>query len=237
LAVTTGASDDNARIRDQIDFYRAQARQGPPIGTHEAMPDELIAFLRAPIGAHGATTDELIRNYCPLSSYCLELASGAGRWTGPLLNVCERITAVDTSPEMHAINRALNGDTRVEYVDANIFDYQPNAVYELVFAGFWLSHVPQSRFRAFWSMLERAVAPGGRVVMVDDGVRDAHGVAKFAEDASGTDANRRLPDGRKVTIVKNAYAPSELEALLADLGWKAEVSLLTPVVYVVVANR
>jgi hypothetical protein len=101
----------------------------------------------------------------------------------------------------------------------------------------WLSHVPQSRFSAFWSMLEKAVAPGGRVVMVDDGVRDTHGVARFAEDASGTDANRRLPDGRKVTIVKNAYAPSELEALLADLGWKAEVSLLTPVVYVVVANR
>ena len=73
--------------------------------------------------------------------------------------------------------------------------------------------------------------------MVDDGVRDTHGVARFAADASGTDANRRLPDGRKVTIVKNAYAPSELEALLADLGWNAEVSLLTPVVYVVVANR
>jgi len=86
-------------------------------------------------------------------------------------------------------------------------------------------------------MLEKAVAPGGRVVMVDDGVRDTRGVARFGEDASGTDANRRLPDGRKVTIVKNAYAPSELEALLADLGWKAEVSLLTPVVYVVVANR
>ena len=151
----TGASDDNARIRDQIEFYRAQARQGPPIGAHEAMPDELIAFLHAPIGAHGATPDELIRTYCPPSSHCLELGSGAGRWTGPLLNVCERITAVDTSPEMHAINRALNGDTRVEYVDANIFGYQPNTLYELVFAGFWLSHVPQSRFRAFGRCLRK----------------------------------------------------------------------------------
>jgi demethylmenaquinone methyltransferase/2-methoxy-6-polyprenyl-1,4-benzoquinol methylase len=232
--MASGSSDDNARIRDQIHFYREQAGQFPAMGAHDAA---LQASAYFQVFLEGLGPDDFIRKYCPPSPRCLDLAAGAGRWTGPLLNVCERITAVDVSPEMHAVNRERNGDARVEYIEANIFDYQPTALFELVFAGFWLSHVPLSRFGAFWSMVEKALAPGGRVVMVDDGVRDTDGVARFAEDASGTDANRRLPDGRTFRIVKHAYAPSELEALLANLGWTAEVSLLTPVVYVMVAHR
>lgn len=47
---------------------------------------------------------------------------------------------------MLAINRAFNGDARVEYVEADLFEYVPNTLYDLVFAGFWLSHVPEARF-------------------------------------------------------------------------------------------
>jgi len=151
--------------------------------------------------------------------------------------VCERITAVDTSPEALAINRARHGTTRVDYVEANLFEYGPATRYDLVFAGFWLSHIPRRRFASFWSMLADALTPEGRVVMVDDGIRDARGAANFADDPTGRDEKRRLPDGRAFTIVKNAYAPAELEALLADLGWTAEVVPLTRVVYVVVAHR
>ena len=85
-------------------------------------------------------------------------------------------------------------------------------------------------------MVADALAPDGRVVMVDDGVRDAEGVARFASDPSGTGPSRRLPDGREFTIVKVAYAPDELEALLADLGWAAEVTLLSLESYVLVAH-
>jgi hypothetical protein len=144
---------------------------------------------------------------------------------------------VDASPEMHARNRARNGDTRVEYVVANLFDYQPPLQYDLVFAGFWLSHIPPARFASFWAMIAEAHAPGGRVVMVDDGIRDAQGVSRFASDPTGAGAQRRLPDGREFTIVKVAYAPEELEALLSELGWIAEVTLLSPVSYVLKARR
>ena len=223
--MASGSGDDRT-IRDQIEFYREQARLAPLyLGSSGAAPED-----------YERGTADLVRAYCPQSVRCLELASGAGRWTEPLLGVCQHITAVDSSPEMHAFNRARNGDARVEYVEADLFAFQPDDRYDLIFGGFWLSHVPQSRFTAFWAMLERALAPDGRVVMVDDGIRDADGVVRFAADATGTDANRRLPDGRHFTIVKNAYAPSELETRLADLGWTAQVSLLTPVVYVVVAH-
>jgi hypothetical protein len=138
---------------------------------------------------------------------------------------------------MHARNRERCGDARVEYVGANIFEYQPVDRYDLVFAGFWLSHVPPARFEPFWSMVAGALAPNGRVVMVDDGVRDADGEPRYASDSTGSDANRRLPDGRAFRIVKVAYAPDELEARLADLGWTAKVTLLTPVTYVLEASR
>lgn len=221
---------DDARIREQIEFYREQARQLATLGLPDRAPDELAS----------ATLGELIGfvdSYCPPSSRCLELASGFGRWTRPLLHVCQQVTAVDASPEMHKINRALNGDARVEHVEADLFEYVPKALYDLVFAGFWLSHVPETRFAPFWAMVARALAPNGCVVMVDDGIRDADGEPRFADDPTGTDAHRRLWNGQEFNIVKNAYNPSELESLLADLGWSAVVTPLTREVYALVARQ
>lgn len=213
------SDNDETLIRDQIAFYRERAPQYPQtMGAGAALADWVIA-------------------YCPVSMHCLELASGSGLWTRPLLRVCERITAVDSSPEMHARNRARNGDIRVEYVEANLFDYRPPGQYDLVFAGSWLSHVPPGRLPSFWAMVADALAPDGRVVMVDDGIRDAQDVSRFASDPTGSAAERRLPDGRQFTIVKVAYSPEELEALLTRLGWIAKVTMVNPVSYVLEVHR
>jgi hypothetical protein len=213
------SDNDETSIRDQIEFYRERA----PLYPQTIGPDDAV--------------DDWVLAYCPASMHCLEPASGSGLWTRALLRVCQRITAVDASPEMHECNRARNGDTRVEYVVANLFDYRPHAQYDLVFAGFWLSHVPPARFPSFWSMVADALASDGRVVMVDDGIRDAEGVSRFASDPTGAGATRRLPDGREFTIAKVAYAPEELEALLGELGWIAEVTPLSPVSYILDAHR
>jgi demethylmenaquinone methyltransferase/2-methoxy-6-polyprenyl-1,4-benzoquinol methylase len=222
--------NDDELIREQIEFYRQEALQMAALGLTDIAPDELFS---AALG----TLTGVVESYCPPSSRCLELASGWGRFTRPLLQLCEHLTAVDASAEMHAINRAFNGDARVEYVETDLFAYVPKARYDLVFAGFWLSHVPETRFGPFWNMVARALAPGGCVVMVDDGVRDSDGVPRFADDPTGRDAHRRLWDGQEFTIVKNSYDPSELERLLGDLGWNAVVTLPTPEVYVVVARK
>jgi Methyltransferase domain len=221
---------DVAQIREQIDFYRQEARQLATLGLTDMAPDELAS---AALG----TLTGVVESYCPPSSRCLELASGWGRFTRPLLQLCQQLTAVDASVEMHEINRALNDDARVEYVEADLFEYVPKDRYDLVFAGFWLSHVPETRFEPFWDMVGTALAPNGCVVMIDDGICDSDGVPRFADDPTGSDAHRRLWDGQEFTIIKNAYNPAGLEHLLSDLGWSAEVSPLTPEVYVVVANR
>jgi demethylmenaquinone methyltransferase/2-methoxy-6-polyprenyl-1,4-benzoquinol methylase len=221
---------DDSRIREQIEFYRQEARQLATLGLTEIPPDELAP---AALG----TLSGVVESYCPPSQRCLELASGWGRFTRPLLQRCQRLTAVDASAEMHAINRALNGDGRVEYVEADLFEYVPKARYDLVFAGFWLSHIPEARFGTFWNMVATAIAPDGCVVMVDDGIRDSDGMSRFADDPTGSDAHRRLWDGQEFTIVKNAYNLSDLEFLLGDRGWNAVVTPLTPEVYVVVARQ
>ena len=230
VAISGGSVNDEAQIREQIDFYRLEARQLATLGLTDMAPEDLAS---ATLG----TLAGVVESYCPPSSRCLELAAGWGRFTRPLLQVCQQLTAVDASGEMHAINRALNGKAAVEYVEANLFEYVPEKRYDLVFAGFWLSHVPETRFRPFWNMVGTALAPGGTVVMVDDGIRGVDGVTRFADDPTGSDAHRRLWDGQEFTIVKNAYNPGELEGLLHDLGWNAVVTPQTSEVYVVVAKK
>jgi hypothetical protein len=221
---------EDAQIREQIDFYRQQARQLATLGLTDVAPDELAT---AALG----TLAGVVESYCPPSSRCLELASGWGRFTRPLLQRCRQLTAVDASPEMHAINRAFNGDDRVEYVEADLFEYVPTERYDLVFAGFWLSHVPETRLGPFWNMVAEALTPNGCVVMVDDGICDSDGVTWFADDPTGSDAHRKLWDGREFTIVKNAYNPTLLEHFLGDLGWSAVVTTLTREIYMVVAKQ
>ena len=72
---------------------------------------------------------------------------------------------------------------------------------------------------------------------IADQISDAVLDAVMKDDPTGRAAERRLPDGEAFTIVKVPYAPDELEARLADLGWNASVTLLTPSIYVLQARR
>ena len=81
----------------------------------------------------------------------LELACGTGSWTAQLLRHAAHVTAVDASPEMLALARARVGDDeRVAFVEADLFAWRPVRRYDVVCFGFWLSHVPDERFDAFW---------------------------------------------------------------------------------------
>jgi SAM-dependent methyltransferase len=147
------SDDEQARIDDQIEFYREQVRQHPPDWDDPEVQALVRAYFEDP------EVRDLVRTHCPPGDRCLELASGPGRFTGALLDVCPHITAVDANVEMHDVNRSQHGDERIEYVVADLFDYRPDGEYELIFAGYWLSHVPARRFERFWSMLRGALAP------------------------------------------------------------------------------
>jgi ubiquinone/menaquinone biosynthesis C-methylase UbiE len=154
----------------------------------------------------------------------LELACGTGLWTDRLVSHADQVTVVDGSPEMLELCRARVGDERVEYVQADLFEWEPDRAYDLCFFGFWLSHVPEELFEAFWAKVERALRPDGRVFFVDSSRHDlASAVDHKLSEPEDPTMLRRLADGREYRIVKHFYDPASLQARLAELGWSIEV--------------
>ena len=88
----------------------------------------------------------------------LELAAGTGIWTRRLVELADRVVAVDANAETLALNTS-----EAELVRADVFEWEPAERFDLVFFSFWLSHVPEERFDEFWSLVRgraraRAVA-------------------------------------------------------------------------------
>ena len=112
----------------------------------------------------------------------------------------------------------------VIYEVANLFDWVPAPHgFDAVFFGFWLSHVPPTRFDAFWGMVRAALKPQGVVFFVDSLFEQASTADNHdAIDQSGL-VRRKLNDGREFSVVKIFYEPSDLERRLHDLGWHGQV--------------
>src|SRR2546423_8778625 len=110
-------------LQEQLAYYRARAT------TYDAsLGNELQGTLTA--------VDELLQQLGPFE-HVLELACGTGIWTRLLLNVAQRVTAVDAAPEMLALNAAkvakvgTVGEKRVRYLCADLFTWEPAEQYDL----------------------------------------------------------------------------------------------------------
>jgi len=151
----------------------------------------------------------------------LELACGPGVWTGQLLRYASHVTAVDASAEMLAMAAARTGGDRVRFVQADLFAWRPDRRYDVVFIGFWLSHVPPERFASFWSLVADCLEPDGRVFLADDGHRTPR---ELVEGPSSATIRRDVGDGTSYRLVKVPYQPADLEERLSRLGWRIKVT-------------
>jgi SAM-dependent methyltransferase len=145
----------------------------------------------------------------------LELAAGTGIWTRRLVRLAERVVAVDANAETLALNTS-----EAELVRADVFEWEPAERFDLVFCSFWLSHVPEDRFDRFWSLVRAALAPDGRVFLVDSGAGDT---AHTGADQADWEETRSLADGRRFRIVKRRWAPDELAERVRPLGFELEL--------------
>ena len=208
-----GAADAVGRlIEAQRTFYDLRA---PDFG-NESVPDRRV------MGAMPAElVAALVDEFAPTGEV-LELASGTGTFTRELVRHARSVTALDGSEAMHERSRrAVDGGT-VRYVHADIFEWRPDQLYDEVFFGFWLSHVPPPAFDGFWSLVRSCLRPGGRVAFVDEDDRGVvHDDVELVEGVPL--ARRTLRDGRQFDVVKVFWQPDELEARLRSLGWQAEV--------------
>jgi 2-polyprenyl-3-methyl-5-hydroxy-6-metoxy-1,4-benzoquinol methylase len=145
----------------------------------------------------------------------LELACGTGIWTKALTAMTGDLTAIDASPEVIEINRGKIGQSSITYLQCDIFEWQPERQYDLVFFAFWLSHVPPGQLAAFLKTVYSAVRPGGHVFIIDS--------RPYEQSADQTYQTRKLKDGREFRIVKIYYDPSTLKATLEQHGFRADV--------------
>lgn len=207
--------DDPTLLEEQIRYYRGRAA-------------EYDATSTAPDDSFGPDLDrvrEAIREFQPRGRV-LELAAGTGLWTGLLAEFANELTAVDAAPEMLAINAAHHGAPHVRFVESDIFALQPDPDWDVVFFGFWLSHVPPARFDDFWALVRGLLRPNGRVFVVDEA---DHG--QWEEDWVDREAgvvHRRLTDGTTHRAVKVLWRPEDLAERLGQIGWSANLSASGP---------
>jgi demethylmenaquinone methyltransferase/2-methoxy-6-polyprenyl-1,4-benzoquinol methylase len=199
-------------IASQREFYDLRA---PDFGD-ETVPDRRVSGKMA-IDLARALVDE----FAPTGDV-LELACGNGSFTRELVRHARTVTAVDGSPRMLERNHREVGNSGVSYVNADIFDWQPERRYDAVFFGFWLSHVPPATFDEFWALVRSSLRPGGRVAFVDEDDRgamndDIHLIGNVPA------APRTLRDGRTFDVVKVYWDPTELQDRLSSLGWQVAV--------------
>lgn len=141
----------------------------------------------------------------------LEVACGTGYWTQFIAPSAARVTGLDASRATLdiATSRAANASVQFVVGDAFRLPFGPGR-FEGAFAGFWISHVPRRRVAEFLEALHRTLAPGARVVLLDNRYVEGSSTRIAEADAEGnTYQLRRLADGTAHRVLKNF--PSECE--------------------------
>lgn len=148
----------------------------------------------------------------------LEVACGTGYWTQFLAPAVSRLVALDAAPETLQIARERIPADHVAFAlgDAYSLPFM-RGTFDNAFAGFWFSHVPKGRLRAFLDGLHAALAPGAKVVFLDNRFVAGSSTPVCGSDAEGnTYQERRLADGSVHRILKNFPSEQELREAAGD---------------------
>ncbi len=210
-------------LQDQIAYYRARAGEYDEwfyrVGRYDWGVERNAQWF-----AEVETLIQALRSLDKVES-ALELAAGTGNFTKELATIADHVTALDASQEVIAINGAKVNSVNVEYQVADLFNWQPEAEYDLVFMSFWMSHVPPEQLDPFLETVRRATKKGGQVVMIDS-LRDTTRTSSAANhadyDPESIYHTRKLNDGQEYTIVKVFYEAEALTVKLAEHGFTAQ---------------
>jgi demethylmenaquinone methyltransferase/2-methoxy-6-polyprenyl-1,4-benzoquinol methylase len=224
-ALDSESMDEDDLLEEQRAFYRARAPEYDDWWQRRGRYDrggEMAVEWNRQVAEVAAALDSFTAR-----GDVLELAGGTGWWTQRLSKTADRLTVVDASIETLRLNRERVGRPDVNYIVADLFSWEPDRVFDVVFFSFWLSHVPRARFTTFWGLVRSCLAADGRVFFIDN--RDDSAPTMPSKDPYvveyGPDLQLRwLADGSEYRVVKVMYEPAELEALLAEQGWAAHVS-------------
>jgi SAM-dependent methyltransferase len=191
-----------ARAAEYDDVYRKPERQGDLARLKRLLPP-LVAGKRV-----------------------LEIAAGTGYWTRVLASTAAHIMATDLNAETIAI--ATQRDYGPAAVALRTADaYQLDAVpgeFDLVFCGFWWSHIVRADIPRFLAGVHGRTGPGTVLVLVDNRyVEGSNSPISRAGPDGDTYQRRILADGRDYEVVKNfpsrEQLAADLEPAATDLAW------------------
>jgi demethylmenaquinone methyltransferase/2-methoxy-6-polyprenyl-1,4-benzoquinol methylase len=159
--------------------------------------------------------------------HVLEIACGTGWWTPHAARDAASWLATDLNPQTKAIARtkALPACVRFATLDAYTLD-APEAAgpFTGAFAGCWWSHVPLQRLAGWLGLLHARLAPGARVVFLDNSyVQTSSTPISRRDEAGNTYQQRTLDDGSTHEVLKNFPTREQALALLGprahDARW------------------
>ena len=210
-AIATVSADDQlrsyyaARAPEYDDWYLRRGRY-----SHGVIAD---AAWNAELDTATQWLDAL-----PISGEIVELAAGTGWWS-PLLASKGQLSLYDAVEE--PLDRArdrLVAHGLAAHIHVRDAWAPPDRQVDVLFCGFWLSHVPRKRLQDFLHICRAWLKPGGTFAFIDSR-RDPDSGAANHPAPDNDESLRRLADGREFTIPKVYYDPGELEAALSDAGF------------------
>lgn len=209
-------------LREQIEYYEARAPEYDDWyfrrGRYDWGPELNLAWAQE--------ADEVRRDFIQFRGFneTLELAAGTGIWTTELLNSSQQVTCLDASETMIEINRAKQNSDRVTYHQTDLFTWQPDTQYDLVFNSFWLSHVPSDQLAPFLEKVAGALKSDGLYYFIDSRLaRTSRAKDHEAPEVDTGISNRKLNDGREFQIIKIFHDPEKLTAQMLNAGLKADI--------------
>ena len=166
---------------------------------------------------------QLIPDY--ISGKCIDIACGTGFWLPYYHQNCTTITLIDQSNGVLAESKKKIKDLSIENKAktqcGDIFiDIPSDRFYDSALAGFIISHFKNEELSEFFTILRKALKPGGQFVIIDS-VWGEEAKAHH-RDQNGM-ATRRLYDGREFQIYKRYFTKEELQNIARKSGIKVEI--------------
>jgi SAM-dependent methyltransferase len=151
----------------------------------------------------------------------LEVAAGTGYWTQYLATTARSITATDLNAETLAIAAQREygpADVSLRVADAYRLEAVPGE-FDVVFCGFWWSHILRADIPRFLAGIRDRVGPGTRLILLDNRyvAGSNHPVTRTGPDGD-TYQQRKLADGSEYEVLKNFPSQSQLAADLRGMA-------------------
>jgi len=216
-------------LQNQIAYYRARAQEYDEWFYRQGSYDRGEALNQQWQQEAQIVRDQLLDT--PTIPHIVEMAGGTGIWTQELIKISDHVTVLDASPEMIEINRAKVQSDKATYQLVDLFQWQPEQPVDMVFFGFWLSHVPKEKLSPFLTMVHRALKPNGRLFFVDS-QKVQTGTSTRQNIKTTNDIQKRvLNDGSEFEIIKIYYDHNDLTQVLNAHGFDVTVQT-TPTFFI-----